>query len=103
MGWWIYPPYEGAYVDYGKVTAGLRRALESPLYGGEEPLAIFIELADPPSEEQIALLREAGVTSSVEGLDIITAELTREGIEFLSEQPWVMAMTLSGTLRPLPL
>jgi hypothetical protein len=89
-------------VDYGTVNLGLRRALESPPKGGDDAtLPIFIELADPPTEDQIAVLHEAGVTSSVEGLDIITAELTREGIELLSEQPWVMALTLSGNLRSL--
>jgi hypothetical protein len=97
----MYPTCKEREVSHGKFTGGLLRALESASASPDELLPIFIELGEPPSADQATVLREAGVTSAVEGLDIITANLNRPGIELLSEQPWVMALTLSEKLRPL--
>jgi hypothetical protein len=52
--------------------------------------------------EQVTVLSQVGATGTIEGHKIITASMGRGEIDALSDQPWVVAISLSEKLRTLP-
>ncbi|MCX5395220.1 hypothetical protein [Streptomyces sp. NBC_00094] len=88
-------------MSQGKLRGRLRLALMSPADASDDRLLVYIELADVPSPEQVALLRQVGATGTIEGHKIITASMSKGEIEPLSREPWVISISLSEMLRML--
>ncbi|MER5728381.1 hypothetical protein ABT084_08505 [Streptomyces sp. NPDC002138] len=90
-------------MDYRKLDAALGRAVGA---GGGHPgtrdLLVLVRLTEPPSDEQLEQLRQAGVNGTDTRRTVLTGTLSRQDVETLSEQPWVLSLSLSGSRRPLP-
>ncbi|MFF1341627.1 hypothetical protein ACFVYT_27535 [Streptomyces sp. NPDC058290] len=90
------------HVDYRKLDAALRRAVGAG--DGDRAardLLVLVRLTQPPSEEQLEQLLLAGVNGTGTGRTVLTGTLSRQDVETLSEQPWVLSLSLSGSRRPL--
>ncbi|MEW1638112.1 hypothetical protein AB0469_29125 [Streptomyces sp. NPDC093801] len=89
-------------MDYRKLDAALGRALGA---GDVDPAArdllVLVRLTEPPSEGQLEQLRRAGVNAAGTGRTVLTGTLSRQDVETLSDQPWVLSLSLSGSRRPL--
>lgn len=88
-------------MDYGKLDAGLRVAMHSNEVDPGFQYVVFIHTAHPPETDEIQFLHDLGVQDIRQGKKIITATLTVESIEMLSDQPFVTAIRLSRTLKPV--
>jgi hypothetical protein len=86
-------------MDYRKLDAAL--ANEYEMTSETKPVTIFIHLAAPLEEEQVARLHTFGVKTARPGQKIATATLPKVAVEELSEQPWVQSLRLSRPLRLL--
>lgn len=88
-------------VDYGKLDASLAAEVDAP---DREPTArsllVILRLAHPPSGAEREVLRGAGVNDDGAGRTIVTASLSRQQVETLSAQPWVLSLALSTKRRP---
>lgn len=89
-------------MDYRKLDAALGRAVGA---GDGDPatrnLLVLVRLTEPPSEGQLEQLRQAGVNGTGSGRTVLTGTLSRQDVETLSEQPWVLSLSLSGSRHPL--
>ncbi|MGW7439881.1 hypothetical protein [Streptomyces sp. NPDC054849] len=90
-------------MDYGKLDASLAAEVDTP---GLEPtdrgLLVILRLAHPPNGAEQEILRGAGVDvdDAGAGRTIATASLSRQQVETLSGQPWVVSLALSSKRRP---
>ncbi|WP_037620144.1 hypothetical protein [Streptomyces aureus] len=92
-------------MDQSKLSARLLLAFASDVTvtTGGEPLAVYVELADVPTPEQVDHLQRAGATGVIEGRKIITARVVADEVKTLSDKPWVRAISLAEPLRTLPI
>lgn len=88
-------------MDYGKLDASLAAEVAAPdLEPTERGLLVTLRLAHPPSAAEQQILRDAGVNDDGAGRTIVTASLSRQQVETLSGQPWVLSLALSQKRRP---
>ncbi len=89
-------------MDYGKLDAALAMAVDAE---GRDPgardLVVFVRLTGPPSDEQRTRLRALGVDGTDAARTVLTATLSRQEVETLTDQPWVQSLTLSAQRRPV--
>ncbi|MCX4670619.1 hypothetical protein OG453_28670 [Streptomyces sp. NBC_01381] len=89
-------------MDYRKLDSSLAMAIDAE---GRVPQArdmlVLVRLTEPPSPPQLEHLQSRGVDSAAApGRAVMTGTLSREDVETLSEQPWVLSLTLSATRNP---
>ncbi|GGX74368.1 hypothetical protein [Streptomyces hiroshimensis] len=88
-------------MDYGKLDAPLAVRLAATADDDEaRDFPVVIRLTAPPSAEQLATLKAAGVSRVPEGRRTMSADLSRRDLERLSAEPWVLALSLSVQRRP---
>ncbi|MGW6704506.1 hypothetical protein ACWGDE_06405, partial [Streptomyces sp. NPDC054956] len=66
----------------------------------ERGLLVILRLSHPPDAAEQEALRDAGVNDTGTGRTIVTATLSRQQVETLSQQPWVVSLALSTKRRP---
>ncbi|MFF4156318.1 hypothetical protein [Streptomyces sp. NPDC001678] len=90
-------------MDHAKLDGPLALRVENTTEEDREARAIpvIIRLADAPSEEQSAILRDCGVSGPPEGRRTTSADLSRRDVERLSDEPWVTALSLSMPRYPM--
>jgi len=87
-------------MNYRKLDAKLAAVLDELENPEEAALSVFIYMAARPDPTASTFLKEIGVTVSARQ-QIVTAKVSPRAVEELSKQPWVRAVKLSRTLRPL--
>jgi hypothetical protein len=87
-------------MDPQKLDAALASALMGIENAQEVDFEVFIHTVRPPTEHELAYLEELRAKGNPRGT-IFTARLSAQGIDALSERPWVRAVKLSQRLRPL--
>lgn len=88
-------------MDYGKLDASLAAQVDAQeLVPTEQGLLVILRLAHPPDAAEQEVLRGAGVDDTGAGRTIVTASLSRQQVETLSQQPWVLSLALSSKRRP---
>ncbi|MFF8279611.1 hypothetical protein ACF05T_26410 [Streptomyces lateritius] len=88
-------------MDYGKLDAPLAAEVDAPgLEPTERRLLVILRLAHPPNAAEQEVLRGAGVDDAGAGRTIVTGSLSRQQVETLSGQPWVLSLALSSKRRP---
>src|SRR5687768_3243271 len=92
---------DGYKVDYRKIDPELAGALADACDLHAPSSKVFIETEHPPRDEEAAVLEAVGVSGSLQGRLIFTAELSPAQVARLSEEPWVRFLTLSRKLRQL--
>jgi hypothetical protein len=88
-------------MDYAKLDPGLQMALAQESTGAGRVLDVFVQTRDDPGPDAMEFLQRIGVRNVRPNRKVFTAQLTAEKLDELSEQPWVMALTLSTPLRTL--
>lgn len=89
-------------MDYGKLDARLASAVEEAARAPESrSLVVILRLTGTPSDQEVARLREAGVEASSSAATVVTGVLSRRDVDELSEEPFVMSLSLSGRRRPM--
>lgn len=85
-------------MKWSKLDANLQSAIDDD---DDAPLPVFVRCQ--PNARDAALNDAAvitGFTPSKVGKDFITLSVAPGQIDWLSEQPWVQALSLSTTFRP---
>ena len=88
-------------MDLGKCDSGLVEALESDPDQTEQSLAVFVHLVAEPTAEQFRILAQVGAAPVRKGRRSARVVLSPRGVDLLSDQPWVRALTLSAPMHPL--
>ncbi|MFG2298299.1 hypothetical protein [Streptomyces sp. NPDC048603] len=89
-------------MDYRKLDTLLAMAVDAE---GRAPQArdmlVLVRLTEPPSPAQLAHLQSRGVDgAAAPERTVMTGTLSREDVEALSEQQWVLSLALSATRNP---
>ncbi|WP_327280406.1 MULTISPECIES: hypothetical protein [unclassified Streptomyces] len=89
-------------MDYGKLDASLAMAVDAE---GRDPdtreLDVSVRLAGPLSDAQRQQLRAFGIGGEDAGRTVLTGTVSRQDVESLAGQPWVVSLTLSAQRRPM--
>lgn len=89
-------------MDYGKLDARLASAVEEAARAPESrSLVVILRLTGTPSDREVARLREAGVEAPPSAATVLTGVLSPRDVDELSEEPFVMSLSLSGRRRPM--
>ena len=88
-------------MDYAKLDPGLQTALAQESTGAGRVLEVFVQTKGDPGPDAIEFLQRVGVRNVRPNRKVFTAQLAADVLDELSEQPWVMALTLSAPLRTL--
>jgi hypothetical protein len=87
-------------MDFNKLDAGLVSVCGGAARRPARFLEVFVETTDPPTDEQAALLRTAGVLAVPPGRRVFTARLTPQDLDRLSEMSWIEMITSAEQLYP---
>jgi hypothetical protein len=87
-------------MDYRKIDASLGEVLAEAANTDEQNLVVFIHTNEEPNEEQASLLHSVGVSQVASGRRLFTGTLSADGVDQLTQQPWVRSVKLSQKLRP---
>ena len=89
-------------MKYYKLDAGLINAYEDACEADswQDPFEIYVHTIAPPTNDQAEWLRSLGVRNVLPGHDLFTATVSAEGVDALSEQSWVKALTIARRLFP---
>ncbi|MDZ7361842.1 MAG: hypothetical protein ONB46_14115 [candidate division KSB1 bacterium] len=87
-------------MNYRKLDAKLAAVLDEMEDPEEAALSVFIYMASRPDPAASTFLKKIGVKVSGQQ-QIVTAQVSPRAVKELSKQPWVRAVKLSRTLRPL--
>jgi hypothetical protein len=95
------PPmrYSAAGMDFRKIDAALAGELERDPKA--RSLNVFIHTASGLAESQAAQLTDLGLKISPGTQRVITADVSPEMVDTLSELPWISRISLARKLRPL--
>ena len=85
-------------MEFAKIDAALAATLAATRAG---KLPVFISFDEPATRAVNLLLRKYGLNVSP-GDQVVTAELTADVLEALSELPYVRSIKLSGRSRLAP-
>lgn len=85
-------------MEYSKLDAGLSGALSDGA-SEQEQFLVSVRTARPPDAAESKEFSQLGGMGAESGLPVLTAKLTREGIEKLSSRPWVRLISLSRRLK----
>lgn len=88
-------------MNYRKLDARLTAALDAVQNPEEPALPVFILMKQTPDSTAASFLKEIGVKVTSPRQQVFTAKISPRAVEELSNQPWVRAVKLSGTLRPM--
>ncbi len=88
-------------MNYSKTGAALASALARVTDPSARTFSVFIRTNREPASEEMALLEDAGINDIAPGPQVLTATLSAQEIEQISEQPWVRSLELSRPLRLL--
>jgi hypothetical protein len=87
-------------MDYQKLDAPLASALTDQQEAEDQTWEVFIHTQHVPSASEEAHLRRLGVAGDIQNT-IVTARLSKQAIDELTNQPWIRVLKLSQKLRPL--
>ncbi|WP_369779986.1 hypothetical protein [Streptomyces sp. R33] len=89
-------------MDYRKLDASLAMAVDAQDRAPQDrDMLVLVRLTQPPSSAQLEQLSSRGVDSpAVPGRTVLTGMLSREDVETLCDQPWVLSLALSATRSP---
>ncbi|MFE0044396.1 hypothetical protein [Streptomyces albireticuli] len=88
-------------MDYKKLDAPLTLRIESVDDRESRVIPVIVRLADAPSDEQLAVLRGAGVSTASAEHRTVSADLSRQDVERLSDEPWVAMLSLAMPRFPM--
>lgn len=83
-------------MDYSKIESALAAKLGCNPSDGS--LSVFIAMKNPLAAEQVSKLRSFGIASN-QGNRIVTASVSPDTIEKLSDLPWVEQISLAQKQR----
>jgi len=86
-------------VNWSKIDAALAGALEQADKSAGARLPVFVQLHSGLSPPDSRTLSELGVCGAGGQSGVATANLSRQEVDTLSEQPWVRRLLLSGEQR----
>lgn len=89
-------------MDYRKLDSSLAMAVDAENRAPQaRDMLVLVRLTEPPQPSQLELLQSRGVDSAAApGRTVVTGTLSREDVETLSAQPWVLSLSLSATRNP---
>lgn len=87
-------------MDFNKLDAGLVSVCSGAPKRPARILEVFVETTDPPTDEQAALLKNAGVRTVTPGRRVFTARLTPQDLDRLTEMSWIEMITSAEQLYP---
>jgi len=88
-------------MDYAKMDAGMRAALERYKEVSDRMFPVFIHTSVPVNEEHVLFLKGLGVDYARNGMKVFTATLPSPSIDIISDQEWVSAIRLSRRMKPI--
>ena len=88
-------------MQYGKLDAGLAGVLSDPPSNDDEAYVVSVRAARSLTLDEQREFRDLGGQGYDAPMPVFSAHLSREGIDKLSEKPWVRLLTLSRRSRPL--
>ncbi len=80
-------------MNYEKLDPALTMALED-----EDEVTVFIEVAEPLSQQEADALKQRGVKTATPGVSLVTAILNKENVDQISELSSVRLIRLSQGL-----
>ncbi|HYR91483.1 MAG TPA: hypothetical protein VE422_45945 [Terriglobia bacterium] len=88
-------------MNQSKLDGGLAAALLRREPSAEVLLSVFIRTAPQLTQDARKILGTCGVDTSNERATVFAADLSRQQVDELSEQSWVVSIQLGQQARPL--
>ena len=86
-------------MQFAKIDAGLANTLSEPAPGHDEEIHVSVRVSRPLTHVEQKEFHQLGGMGVDSGLPVLSAKLTRDAIDRLSEMPWVRLLTLSRQLK----
>ena len=87
-------------MQFTKIDAGLANTLSDPTPSRDEEIHVSVRVSRPLTHSEQSEFHQLGGIGVDSGLPVLTAKLTLEAIDKLSEKPWVRSLTLSRPSKP---
>ena len=88
-------------LNYQKLDPKLIQVWEQIKDSDKKTLDVFIKFSRQLDNDELNLLKNKGINIKNTEKKIITAALSKNEIEDLSDKPWIKQLNLSRTLKPL--
>ena len=87
-------------MQFTKIDAGLANTLSEPAPGHDEEIHVSVRILRPLTHVEQREFHQLGGVGVDSGLPVLSAKLTRDAIDQLTEKPWVRLLSLSRKLEP---
>jgi hypothetical protein len=88
-------------MEFTKLDAGLASAVGAAPAAEDEVFLVSVRLSRPLTAIEQNEFRDLGGIGCDSRQSVMSARLSRAGIEALSNKPWVRSLSLSRRLKPL--
>ena len=86
-------------MQFAKIDAGLASELSKPAPGHDDEIHVSVRVSRPLTHVEQNEFHQLGGIGVDSGLPVLSAKLTLDAVDQLSEKPWVRLLTLSRQLK----
>ena len=86
-------------MQFAKIDAGLANTLSESASNHNEEVLVSVRVLRPLTQIEQKEFRQLGGMGVDSGLPVLSAKLTLDAVDQLSEKPWVRLLTLSRQLK----